>query len=546
MAADPVPRRGVLTGLPAIALVAVLALAASATSLRNGFSYDDIHIIVNNARVHTLDQPWQRFLEQYWPPEIGVGLYRPVTILAYALQWEAGGGTPLIFHLTSVLLYAMVAVLVLLVARRLLPPGPAFAAAALWAVHPVHVEAVANVIGQSELVAALALLGAVLLYLRARERGALPRRTESAIAVLYLIACLAKEHGLILPALLLALEFTVLESRPYAPGLRRFYLVLAALGLAVFAARAAVLGALAGDLPPYWMTGISTPQRWLTMLAVVPQWIRLLLWPAHLQADYGPRELELATRFGVTQLAGTLLLVLLVLLAWVVRRRQPVITLGLVWAAIALVPTSNVLLPTGIALAERTLFLPSVGVCLALGALVDLVRSGAPRWARAAFSALVLSGLVWSAWRQPVWKDNPTLFHQMTLDAPLSYRAHWYYGSMLFDQGQREEGFRELQIARSLYPRDTGLLLEMARRLRNVGACQAAIPLYRQAIEVTSSDDLRWRTRTVLILCLLDARDFAGAKAEARAGQNAGLMPSQFKELERYADSLATAGTPAP
>jgi len=144
-----------------------------------------------------------------------------------------------------------------------------------------------------------------------------------------------------------------------------------------------------------------------------------------------------------------------------------------------------------------------------------------------------------------VWKDNLTLFRQTTIDAPLSYRAHWGYGSMLFDQGQREQGFHELEIARSLYSRDTGLLLEMARRLRNAGACKAAIPLYRETMAVTTSDDLRWGTRTVLILCLLDVRDFAGAREEARRGQAGLLMASQFKQLERYADSLAAAaGTP--
>ncbi len=531
----PFPRRSA-----AVLLVGVLALAAAATSLGNGFSYDDIHIILNNPAVHSLSHAGHRLLERYWPPEVGVGLYRPLTILAYALQWAAGAGEPFVFHLTSVVLYALVAMLFLVLARRFLPPAAALAAAALWAVHPVHVEAVANVVGQSEIVAAIWLFAAALVYVRGREHGALGPVAEAAILVLYIFASLTKEHGLILPALLLALEFTVLESRPYAPGLRRFYLLLAACGLACFAVRTAVLGDLAGDLPPYWMVGISTAQRWLTMLAVAPQWIRLLLWPAHLQADYGPRELEVATGFGATQVVGLLLLIAIALLAWTIRRRQPVITLGILWAAIALLPVSNLLLPTGIALAERTLFLPSAGICLALGAVLDGLASQY-EWKRlrVIVAVLVAAGLGWSAFRQPVWKDNMTLFHQTTIDAPLSYRAHWGYGSMLFDQGEREQGFREMEIARSLFPRDTGLLLEMARRLRNAGACQAAIPLYREAMAVTTSDDLRWGTRTVLILCLLDLHDFAAAKAEAVEGQKQLIMASQFRHLAQYADSLA-------
>ncbi|MEO8030625.1 MAG: hypothetical protein ABJC74_05245 [Gemmatimonadota bacterium] len=546
MAAEPTGSRIAVAGPAAVAVIALLALAASVTSLGNGFAYDDVHIIVNNPHVHSLAQPWHRFAEQYWPPEVGVGLYRPVTILLYAMQWAAQGGQPLAFHLVSVLLYACVAILVLLVARRLLPAPAAFAAAAIWAVHPVHVEAVANVVGQSEIVTALWMLLAVLLYLRAREVGPLGVRQEIAISGLYLLACLSKEHGLVLPALLLAFEFTVLKRQPFTAGLRRFYLQLALIGIAFFAVRTTVLGALAGDLPPYWMTGISTGQRWLTMLAIVPDWIRLLCWPAHLQADYGPRELELATVFGPGQILGLVLLASLAILALVVRRSQPVITVGLAWTAIALLPTSNLLLPTGIALAERTLFLPSVGICMVFGAVVAYALARRWRIVPIALWAVVVAGLIWSGWRQPVWKDNPTLFHQMTLDAPLSYRAHWGYGSMLFDKGDKDQGFRELQIAHSLYDRDSGLLLEMARDLRNAGRCQGAVPLYRQAIAVTPSDELRWGTRTMLILCLLDLRDFPAAKAEARRGQQAQLMASQFRNLERYADSLATAGTAKP
>lgn len=540
MAADSV-RPGALGGPAAVALVAALALAASATSLGNGFAYDDIHIVVNNPVVHSLAEPWHRFAERYWPPSVGVGLYRPVTILLYSLEWAAGRGDPLPFHIVNVLCYVAGAILFFLLARRLLPPAGALAAAALWAVHPVHVEAVANIVGQSELVAGVAIFAAILLYLDARERGPLTARDQISLAVLYLVACLTKEHGLVLPAILLAIEFIILHDRPHPAQLRLFYLVLAALGLGFFAVRTAVLGDIAGDLPPYWMVGISTGQRWLTMLAVVPQWIRLLLWPAHLQADYGPRELELSATFTAAHALGALLLISIGLLGWQLRRRQAVIAFGLLFAAIALLPTSNLLLPTGIALAERTLFLPSAGICLALGAGVDLLAVRTPRYTPALVALVVLLGLGWSAWRQPVWKDNMTLFRQMTIDAPLSYRAHWGYGSMLFDGGQREQGFHQLEIAHSLYNKDSGLILEMARRLRNVGACQAAVPLYREALGVVTSDELVWGTRTVLILCLLDLKDFAGAKAEAEKGRRQYLMATQFRELEHLADSALAA-----
>ena len=111
-------------------------------------------------------------------------------------------------------------------------------------------------------------------------------------------------------------------------------------------------------------------------------------------------------------------------------RRHPVIAFGILWAALALFPVSNLLIPTGILLAERTLFLPSLGAMLAIGGAAAALLPALQRFGHArrsiVFAALwlvVLAGLVRSALRQPVWRDNQTLFAQTALDAPRSYKA---------------------------------------------------------------------------------------------------------------------------
>ncbi|MFI5210258.1 MAG: hypothetical protein ACHQ2E_07435, partial [Gemmatimonadales bacterium] len=106
--------------------VAGLALAASLTSLGNGFAYDDQFIIVTNPRVHDLAGAWRLFGQTYWPPDRGSGLYRPVTVLLFAGQWAVGQGSPLVFHLVNVLLYAGLSALVFWCALALLPAGAAW------------------------------------------------------------------------------------------------------------------------------------------------------------------------------------------------------------------------------------------------------------------------------------------------------------------------------------------------------------------------------------------------------------------------------------
>ena len=129
--------------------VALLALVVTWTSLRNGFALDDVHIIVENARVHTLDSFWRLFAQTYWPPEEGASLYRPLTMLAFAIQWVTGNGSPLVFHIFSSVLFAATCVAFYFLADELTSTRVALVAGALFAVHPVHVEVFANVVGQA-------------------------------------------------------------------------------------------------------------------------------------------------------------------------------------------------------------------------------------------------------------------------------------------------------------------------------------------------------------------------------------------------------------
>src|SRR5512134_598848 len=131
-----------------IAAVVLAALATYANSLLNGFALDDEPIILGNARVHQLADQAAIWLTPYWPEHGSrAGLYRPFAIFAYALQWMAGNGAPWVFHLVSVLLHAAVCVLALLLLRRIFDSAAALAGALIFAVHPLHTEAVANVVG---------------------------------------------------------------------------------------------------------------------------------------------------------------------------------------------------------------------------------------------------------------------------------------------------------------------------------------------------------------------------------------------------------------
>ena len=548
------------------AAIALLALASSAMGIVNEFPYDDRYIIDLNPATHDLHRWWNVFATSYWPRSWGGDGYRPLTMLAFKLEWVIGHGRPAVFHAANILLYAGVAVLVYGLARRLLPAWAAWTAAALFAVHPVHVEAVAGIVGQSELLVACALLAALLLYVRDRSHGELRQRTAIQIVVLYAVACFSKEHGIVLPAVLVAAELIIL--RPAGPALARreeltdlgrrarrlrpFYLVLALIAVAFVAIRAHVLAdhGIGGFQPftPFNTLHITTRDRILTALGVVPHWIRLFYWPVRLSSEYGPPDIQIAQGPGLWQLPGLLLLCATLTLAVVLRRRRPAISFGIVLGCIALLPSSNFLVPAGIVLAERTLFLPSVGAMIAgagvLAAVADEMRRRnrlTPAWSRGAAAGctvVLLAGVVRSAERTKVWHDNETLFTQAVIDSPFAYRAHYMLGAWDFEKKRKRLGEAEYKKALALFPYDAALSYNLAEQYRQSGLCGPALPLYEWSQTLDPHFPMG---HGAYATCLLNEGRFDDAKARALDAIRFGANVREMRRVIFLSDSVKSA-----
>src|SRR2546421_3384128 len=103
-----------------------------------------------NPRPHSVSPAWSAFDEPYWPTPSGGEYYRPLTILSYAVDWTLSGGRAGWLHLMNALWHGLVCVLVVLVLERWLSPAAAAAGGLIFALHPVHVEAVAGLVGPGQ------------------------------------------------------------------------------------------------------------------------------------------------------------------------------------------------------------------------------------------------------------------------------------------------------------------------------------------------------------------------------------------------------------
>ncbi len=484
-----------MTSARAYGIVLAVALAASAASLANGFVYDDVPVIQNDARIHSLDHPRSLVTIPYLGRTFETDAYRPVTTALFALEWAAGGGRPLAFHAVNVALNLAVVALVLALALRVLPPGGAVVAALWFAVQPVHVEVVANGVGQEELLAAAAYLAALLAWLAdgdaadAGIRGG-PRRAWRAAIVMVsaAVAYGAKEHTLTLPATLALAELWRArgELRPAWASFRHhavLWLGVVALAIGYLAARAAVLGpAFTGGVVAPGLAGESLPGRVLVMAPAALVWLRWMIWPVPLSADYLPNQFVPSAQLGLPQVAGLVALGAIAVAAWRARRRLPAVTAGIVFAAVTASVAANIVVPTGVLLAERVAYLPSVGVALVAGALWMCLPRARYLWPATAIVLCLLAAR--AIQRSAVWHDADRFLAALERDAPDSYRTHWAEGQEAFDHGRSAEGEREMLAAIRIFPGDPEVLQELGERYLSVGLFDPAARYLLAAYEL--------------------------------------------------------------
>ena len=186
-------------------LAAALAVSVYANSLVNRFAYDDARVILDNAELHSLATLPGAVFKPYWhgnDGELELGLWRPTTTLLLGLEYAVAGENPALYHAVNVVGHGLVTLLVVLVLAHLVAVPIAFAAGLLFAVHPVHVEAVSNVVGGAEVVAAGFFLLAVLVHLR----GPSSWSRSLVVAALYGLAFGAKESAVTLPGVIFLVD----------------------------------------------------------------------------------------------------------------------------------------------------------------------------------------------------------------------------------------------------------------------------------------------------------------------------------------------------
>lgn len=476
----------------AAGLSAALAVLVFLNSLGNGFSYDDLHIMLENERIHGWDRFWEAITTPYWPIEEGeaLGLWRPVASGAYWLLWNAFGGSPLPFHVLNVAAHAGVTVLVTLLLGRLLPVGAAFIGGMIFAVHPVHTEVVANGVGFAELFGAAAMLVGCLLFLRWRSEPFTAARILALSGVL-VAGMLAKESAITVLGLFFLLDGFLDNTTLSGLGAyirRRWALYAAMVGAAglVFVARYQVLGSVADPLPPLGAELLLEVPRIWTLGEIWTHYVRLLFFPLDLSVEYSPGVIPIQLDWGPTNTLGAFLglgFLVLALVGW--RRWRPAgesaraMAAGIVWFVITISPVTNFFFLSGTLLGERLLYAPSVGFSLGAGWALWMFVQRRTRITWAVVVVALVLGSLRTLERNPTWKDTETTFLTLIATHLEAGRAQWVVGDTFWEENHVSAALRSYRYAIGSVGAGYSLLSEITKKLLGIQRYEQAETLAR-------------------------------------------------------------------
>jgi tetratricopeptide (TPR) repeat protein len=430
------PTRHLLTAFG----LCLLTLLAFSNSFSAGFPLDNKALIVQDARIqentsHNIDLILQH---SYWWPRGNSGLYRPVTTLSYLFNYAILGDSdhPAGYHWVNILLHLVNVMLVYLLALKLFGDyWPAATLAGLWAVHPVLTESVTNIVGRPDLLAGMTLLSGALIYIKSADsNGAARIMWLVGLLVVTFAGVFSKESAVMIVGVILLYEISWWKNRRQA-------LILGAVAClipieALLYQRSFVFATEPpADFPftdnPLVSAGFF--QAKLTAIKVIARYLGLIVWPGKLSADYSYNQIPLA-QGSITDWIALLIVAALVVGVLLLYRRNRTAFFWACFAFVTFLPTSNLLFPIGTVMAERFLYVPSIGLlaCIVLG-IYALARRVQLSWLAPAIIAVLACGFTVRTWtRNADWQSDLTLGKAAAEASPHSFKSHQIYAIALY------------------------------------------------------------------------------------------------------------------
>ncbi|XP_064794597.1 protein O-mannosyl-transferase TMTC1-like isoform X1 [Oncorhynchus masou masou] len=504
-------------------LLALCALCYS-NSLHGEFVHDDVWAISNNPDVRPGSSLQNIFTNDFWGKRMADNTshksYRPLCILTFKLNILLGGMTPLYFHVVNVCLHCAVTCLLMHTCDRCVFDDPrlAFLTALLFAVHPIHTEAVSGIVGRADVLACMLFLLAFLSYVRSvgvcgsGSADSLPSTVSvwalGASLLLGTCAMLVKETGITVFGVCVLYDALVLCRKPlllHLSGSKMKDLLRISVP---FLKRACAVSLYVAVIMSFrlWLMGGSMPlfseqdnpasfsphllTRFLTYCYLLAFNAWLLLSPAVLCYDWQVGSIPLVeSLWDMRNVAALLLGVVMVALCLhcvmsLQRLENREVLLGVLFLVFPFIPASNLFFRVGFVVAERVLYMPSMGYCILVAHGLGRLCSVVGRWGTTALTVSTLLLLLLFSWKtvqqNDIWLSREALFRSGIQTLPHNAKVHYNYANFLKDRGRHQEAIHHYKTALRLYPRHASAMNNLGTLTRHP---EDAEHYYRTALD---------------------------------------------------------------
>lgn len=472
-------------------------------TLNHGFVLDDIAVIEQNRFVTNgisgiPDILSTFYWEGYW--ETNAGLYRPLSLILFAIEWSISPNNPFIHHFVDLALYVAGVVLLFRLLKKLLSgfaDWVPFVVTLLFAVHPIHTEVVANIKSRDEILCFLFFVLTFLQLLKDRKTTA----SYFLTAFLFFLCLLSKEAGILFVPIIGIYFWLVKKEQVKTIVVRLLPLVLT--GIVWLILHQSVIHSSKGEPITYTYNDNSLvgcgdkATQIATGVGILGKYLEKSVVPVNLTYDYSFNEIPCSTFSSAAVWLALLVVIALLAVGIVYYKKQPWLLFGILFFLIGISLVTNIFTLIGATFGERLLFVPVLGIILfvVIGAH-DLLKSERRlSFLNAGSGALLVISLVFvvqTLGRNKDWYSNETLFAAAVETGSNSSRVHANHGTMLMNSPVTDSLQKAELTKTAIHHFNVALKIDPANKdaMVNNAVCHYRIRDFRNSVRL-SKDALK-------------------------------------------------------
>lgn len=533
----------------AILAICFLALLCFWNVLSGEFVLDDQYTIVGHELIKSFSTLPKLFTSNYWGDQYPNGLYRPLTSLSFAFNYFLNGLNPFGYHLVNLLLHIINSLMLYFLVNCYSQTNKlALFSAIIFVIHPIHTEAVSNISGRAELLTANFALLSWTAYLLSKENF----RYYWLSLVLYFFSLIAKESGITLIGVLILADLCKYwENWPLQIKnllkLYSGYFILAGIYLLI---RLLVLDNL--GVPETWLywRNIDFTTRFYTMSLGFIEYFRLLILPINLVGDYDFSQIPKTSSPNLSVIFSLLIILSIFFLGCWLFKKNRFAAFAILFFFVTMSLVSNIFIPTGVLIAERLLYFPSISISLLIGAGLYLIYQSKFKYLSVALCLCFIITSVAICYKRNIdWLNGRNFIESLVRVAPnntkgigsraLIYAKEGNYsfaeqelkraieiaphlatpkgmlGQVYYLQGKYDDALIFFNQAIKIFPKEdpaqSYIYLSLGRIYQKQKNYPESIKSFRRAIELSIPDPLLYQEFAVV---LAETGDFAMAKIE--------------------------------